>query len=91
MERKISSVDGHDLDASHMRARLHTHAHTHARRHTRMHARTHALSHTHSRAHARTRTYPSSGVGGHDLDASDMRARLAAAHVFHRLLPAHEH
>lgn len=30
-----------------------------------------------------------SGMGGHDIDAADMRARLAAAAVFLRLLPKH--
>jgi hypothetical protein len=27
------------------------------------------------------------GMGGHDIDAADMRARLAAAAVFLRILP----
>mmetsp|Transcript_40733 Transcript_40733/g.101898 ORF Transcript_40733/g.101898 Transcript_40733/m.101898 type:complete len:302 (+) Transcript_40733:2-907(+) len=32
-----------------------------------------------------------SGMGGHDIDEADMKARLAAAHLYHRLLPAHWH
>ena len=28
-----------------------------------------------------------SGMGGHDVDEADMKARLAAAHLFHRLIP----
>lgn len=28
-----------------------------------------------------------SGMGGHDVDEADMKARLAAAQLYHRLIP----